>query len=361
MSFTRQPSSSQSAEKAPAERLTPLARRDLEIANLERQVRDLRQQNDELWSENEDFKAKGTSWVTLLEDLKAREEDLKAKEELIKGLSTDIARQELEIKSYKEHNLKLQELFHKHHEELLAAGERHKSELAIAQYATDTDPGPLPLRTPGMTKTKEQAEPAQPQQSSSDPLVTQPDHWFLEQFRTGKKTTDTGERGSGDAQVAAMPALPNSDSTSVDKLDVLKDYEERFGVKVDVPKMAEDFRRREELIKRQAKSSEPGEDQVQDVDGFSMSRGGPSKMATLGNKPLQPDKKSTTTKRSFSHSFNEPGSSQKKPKLNRSEVSPPTTPAGVDVEAIRTAPREKELEQGKPDWGATWETDTWGE
>ena len=291
MSLTGQPSSSQSAEKAPRERLTPLARRDLEIANLQRQVRDLRQQNDELWSENEDLKTKGTSWVTLLEDLKARE-DLKAKEEIINGLSTDIARQESEIKSYKEHNLKLQELFHKHHEELLAAGERHKSELVIAQYATGTDPGPLPLRAPGMTKAKEQAEPAQPQQSSSDPLVTQPDHWFPEQFRSGKKTTDTGEWGSGDAQVAAMPALPNSDSTSVDKFDWLEDYETRHGVKVDVPKMWEELIRREKLAQRQAESNEPGEDQVQNVHSSSMSRSGQSKMATLGNKPLR----STTMK-----------------------------------------------------------------
>ena len=171
MSSTRQPSSSPSADKAPAERLTPLARRDLEIANLERQVRDLRQQNDELWSENDDLKARATSWVTLLEDLKAREDSLKAKDEIIKGLSTDLAKQEWETKAFKEHNVELQNLFRKHHEEILAAGERHRLKVANTRKVKVKDSGSVPLADSKKAETKQRAEPPQPQQSSSDILA----------------------------------------------------------------------------------------------------------------------------------------------------------------------------------------------
>ncbi len=171
MSLTGQPSSSRRADKAPAERLTPLARRDLEIANLEHQVRDLRQQNDDLWSENDDFKAKEASWGTLLEDLEAREDDLKAKDEIIKGLSADLARQESEINSYKERHTELQTWLRKHYEETRAANERYGLEVAEAQEVTDKESGPVPLSASEKTQIKERAKPPQPQQPSPDTLA----------------------------------------------------------------------------------------------------------------------------------------------------------------------------------------------
>ena len=168
MSLTGQPSSSRRAGKAPMERLTPLAEKNLEIANLQRQVQDFRQQVDELWTENEDFRAQEASSRTLLEDLKAREDDLRAKNEIIKGLSSDLAEQDLEINSYKERNAELQAWFRKHYDEARAANERYSLEVAGARKITDEDSGPVPLGASRETETRERAKPPQPQQSSSD-------------------------------------------------------------------------------------------------------------------------------------------------------------------------------------------------
>ena len=71
-------------------------------------------------------------------------------------------------------------------------------------------------------------------------------------------------------------------------------------------------------------------------------------------KPKQPDDNSTTTKRPFSQTSSVPHLFQKKPKPNRRVASPPTTPAKADVEAMRTAPRNKELDGGKSEGPGTW-------
>ena len=57
MSLTGQPSSSRRGEKAPMEPLTPLQEKELEIADLQRQVRDFQQKMDEALAKREDLEA----------------------------------------------------------------------------------------------------------------------------------------------------------------------------------------------------------------------------------------------------------------------------------------------------------------
>ena len=161
-------------------RLTLQEESDLEIASLRRQIRDFQQEIDELRTKYEDLEAEKASRGAL-------PEILKDKDEIIARLSNDIANQKWEIDSNREHNVKLKELFRRHHEELLAADERHQWEVVSARNAADTGPSSLPLNAPRMTDTRERAKPPQPQQSSSATLA--------KQLVSGNASNNTTEEG----------------------------------------------------------------------------------------------------------------------------------------------------------------------
>ena len=316
------------------ERLTPLER-DLEIANLEHQAHKLRKQDDDLWSENDELKAKGTSWVTLLEDLKAREDDLKAKDETIRELSANLARQELEINTYKERNGELQGWFRKHYEEARAANERYGLDVADARDVTDKDSDltrPLPSAdTPVVQRRSAPQVPKSPPRPRNSP---QPEH-------VRSLATPHGAGSVKDyAQVAATPARPTSGGQKDLWNELWEDYNRGLAVKVDPEKAFADWKQ-----ERAAKSSRPGKEQTQSVGESSTPKSGQLKAATAGPQSIdkyvvnqggpqlaralegdgdikaiheskQPDIKSAKAKRSFSQSFSEPELSHKKTKTN---------------------------------------------
>ena len=137
MSLTGQPSSSRRGEKAPMEPLTPLQEKELEIADLRRQVRDLQQERDGDRTRIEEFEA-----------------EHEAKNVALDRLSNAVKERDLETRSYKRHDVERDDLFIKYWEDIRAADRRHRLELADARKMTDNVSSSVPLNSSKKAETQ---------------------------------------------------------------------------------------------------------------------------------------------------------------------------------------------------------------